>query len=215
MHELDVRTRRRREKWTWRCALLGSAFLHLLVLLFGGGRTIPLAGRPAGPEAGDDRAAAGALQAMNMVIPPPPPIERPFVPIPVDIEIEMVEFDMEQLFDESAYLGERPGLGEAGTETGDGAGNGGSDGEGSGHNPMPVLRSLIPVTEAPRGVKDMKVWVFVDEHGDVVADSTWLQPPSRDRRFNEQMISEAADWLFRPAISNGIPVAAWFYWEIN
>ncbi len=212
MHELDVRTRRRREKWVWRCALLGSAFLHLLVLLLGGGRTIPLAGLPAGPEEGDDRAASGALQAMNMVIPPPPPIERPFIPIPVDIEIEMVEFDMDQVFDESAFLGERPGVGEAGIETGDGAGNGGSDGEGRGHIPKP--KNVIWIPDVPKGLR-MKVWVFVDELGDVVADSTWLQPPSRDRRFNERMISEAAEWLFRPAIRNGIPVAAWFSWEIS
>ena len=218
MHDLDVATRRRRERWVWQCALVGSVLVHLLVLLFGGGRSIPLSpGIAAGPDEGGDRAAAGGLQVMNMVMPPPRPIERPFIPIPVAIEIEPVEFDMDQAFDESALPGELPGPGEAGTDTGDGAGNGGTDGEGSGHNPMPVPRMIIPVVETPRGLRDfdLTVWVFVNELGDVVADSTWLQPPSPDRRYNERLISEAAEWTFRPAIRGGVPVAAWFSWVVN
>ena len=218
MHDLDVATRRWRERWVWRCALAGSVLVHLLVLLLGGGRSIPLSpGIPAGPDVGDNSAASGSLQAMNLVIPPPRPIERPFVPIPVEIDIELVEFDMDQAFDDVALLGELPGLGEVGTETGDGAGNGGTDGQGSGQNPMPVPRMMIPVVDAPKGLKnlDLTVWVFVNELGEVVADSTWLQPPSPDRRFNERLVSEAADWSFRPAIRNGIPVAAWFSWDVN
>ena len=218
MHDLDVRTRRRRETRIWRYALLGSILAHLLVLLLGGGRSMMLdPGMPAGPKAGDDRAAAGGLQVMSMVVPPPRPIERPFIPIPVEIDLELSEFDMDQAFDASAFLGERPGLGDAGTETGDGAGNGGTDGEGSGHNPMPSPRMIIPVVDTPRGLRDfdLKVWVFVNELGEVVPDSTWLEPPSRDRRYNERLISEAAEWSFRPAIRNGVPVAAWFSWVVN
>jgi hypothetical protein len=217
MHDLDVTTRRRREKWVWRSALGGSVIVHLLVLLLGGRSTLLFPGIPAGPDAGDDRAAAGGLQAVNMVIPPPRPIERPFIPIPVEIDIELVEFDMDQAFDESAFIGELPGPGEVGTETGDGAGNGGTDGEGSGHNPMPVPRMIIPVVETPRGLRDfdLTVWVFVNELGEVVSDSTWLQPPSPDRRYNERLVSEAADWSFRPARKNGVPVAAWFSWVVN
>ena len=218
MHDLDVTTRRRKERRVWRYALLASALAHLLVLILGGGRTVPLApGTAAGPKAGDDRAAAGGLQVMNMVVPPPRPIERPFIPIPVELDIEPVEFSIDEAFDVSALLGERPGLGEAGVETGDGAGNGGTDGEGRGHNPMPVPRMIIPVVDTPRGLRDfdLTVWVFVNEKGAVVADSTWLDPASPDRRYNERLIAEAAEWSFRPAMRNGVAVAAWFSWVVN
>ena len=215
VHDLDVTTRRRREQRIWRYALLGSVLLHLLVLLLGGSRSIPFSpGVAAGPKAGDDR-AAGGLQVLTMVMPPPPPIERPIIPIPVDIDIEPVEFDMDQAFDASAILGERPGLGETGIETGDGAGNGGTDA--AGRNPMPVPRGMILPVDTPRSLRgfDLTVWVFVNELGEVVADSTWLDPPSRDRRYNERVISEAAEWSFRPATRDGVPVAAWFSWLIK
>jgi hypothetical protein len=49
----------------------------------------------------------------------------------------------------------------------------------------------------------------------VVADSTRLDPPTRDRGFNRQLIREAAEWVFRPAIDQGRPVASWFPYRIS
>ena len=54
-------------------------------------------------------------------------------------------------------------------------------------------------SKAPKGVT-LQVWVFVDERGRVVADSTRLDPPTRDGGLNRQLIMEASEWLFRPAV---------------
>ena len=217
MHEVDVRTRRRRENRIWRFAFLGSVLLHLFVLLLGGGRAIPFTEvAAAGPEAGDNRAAAGGLQVMSMVVPPPRPIERPIIPIPVEIEVEPIEYDMDRAFEESSFLGERPGTG-AGIDTLDGAGNGGAASAGTGQNPMPAPKHMILPVDTPARLRgfDLTVWVFVTEQGEVVPDSTWLSPPSPDRRYNDRLISEAAEWSFRPAFRNGVAVAAWFRWVVK
>lgn len=217
MNDVDVRTRRHREKRIWLCAFLGSVVVHLLVLLLGGDRPIPVYPvAAAGPEAGDDRAAAGGMQVMSMVVPPPRPIERPFVPIPVEIDIAPIEYSMDRAFEESSFLGERPGD-AAGVETGDGAGNGGTASAGTGHNPMPSPKHMILPIDTPGRLRgfDLAVWVFVTELGEVVPDSTRLDPESPDRRYNERLIREAAEWSFRPAVRNGVAVAAWFRWVVN
>jgi hypothetical protein len=61
----------------------------------------------------------------------------------------------------------------------------------------------------------MRVDVFVDALGQVVADSTRLVPPTANARFNEQVLQNAATWRFRPARENSSPVAAWFTYEIE
>ena len=61
----------------------------------------------------------------------------------------------------------------------------------------------------------IKVWVFVDAQGKVVADSTRLEPPTRNRDLNRQLIQEAAEWVFRPARKEGQAVASWFPFEIS
>ena len=58
-------------------------------------------------------------------------------------------------------------------------------------------------------------WVFVDERGRVVADSTRLNPPAKDRGFNERLIREASEWVFRPATQAGQAVASWFPYQIS
>ena len=206
---LGVRARRRRDNRVWRYALLVSAVGHLLLFLLGGDRPIPLAPlAAAGPRAGDDRPASGGMQAVNVIVPPTRPIERPFIPVLAEIDVEPVEFDLDQAFEESAFLGERPGD-DVGKETGDGEGDGGTGDGGGVTDSPPVMRHLVYPPEGQRGLR-MRVWVFVTEVGDVVADSTRLDPPSRDRRFNDRMVDEAADWKFRPATRNGLPVAAWY-----
>ena len=210
VHDLDVRSRRSRENRIWRYAFLGSLLIHLCLFFLDGGARIPVAPlAAAGPRAGDDRPAAGGMQAISVVVPPTRPIERPFVPVLADIEVEPVEFDMDVTFEESALLGERPGD-DVGKEAGDGEGDGGTGDGGGVTDSAPRMRHAVWPPEAPRGGLTLRVWVFVTEVGEVVSDSTRLDPPSRDRRFNDRLINEAADWKFHPATRNGMPVAAWY-----
>ncbi len=218
MHDQDVRTRRRKENRIWRYALGTSILVHLLVLFLGGGRPIPLSPyAAAGPKAGDNRAAAGGVQAMNVVTPPSRPIERPVRPRPVDIATDPIEVSFEEAFSEPAFVGERPGAANAGTETGEGAGDGGTADEGLNVLVPPLPRGFILPPDAPRSLrgKSTDVWVFVTEHGEVVADSTRLDPPTRDRRYNSRLIREAAEWRFRPGTKGGLPIAAWAKYKIT
>ena len=219
MHDLDVRTRRRKHRKRRRLAYVVSLALHLLVLLSRSPAPIPESPfAAAGPDSGDPRAAAGGLQVLNIVEPPPRPLVRPRVPTPVEVHVEPVEVDIdaEPAFDEAALAGERPGVEGPGVEDGDGRGDGGTAAQG--------LRALLP--PSPRGMiippsnrelrgTDVQVWVFVDARGRVVPDSTRLEPPTRDRGFNRQLIREAAQWVFRPGTRNGEPVAAWFPYRIS
>ncbi|MCY4398668.1 MAG: hypothetical protein OXE96_04885 [Gemmatimonadetes bacterium] len=214
----NVRTRRRIEDKTWRKALLASFLLHLFVFVFAGSRPLPLSPySAAGPDAGDNRAAAGSMQALNMVAPPRPPIERPRIPVPVDIEIDPVVVETEISMDVAALLGERPELdGPPGLANGDGEGDAGTASEGLRRLLPPTPRGMIipPANRELRGTT-IEVWVFVDEAGQVVPDSTRLNPPTRDRGFNRQLIREAAQWVFRPGTRGGEPVAAWFPYTIS
>ncbi len=206
----NVRTRRRKERKLWRTALVVSLLFHLLVLVFGGRRPIPLSPfAAAGPKAGDTRAARGGMQTMNITVPPPRPIVPPPMPVLAEIEFDPVEFDSEPQFDLAALLGERPGDGPPGLD-GDGEGDGGDATEGTATVTPPKPRGMI----LPPDHKDLKdnevtVWVFVNEHGQVVADSTRLEPPTRNRDLNRQLIQRAAQWIFLPATRHGQPVAAW------
>lgn len=206
----NVRTRRRKERKIWRTALLASLLLHLLVLL-GGGRLAPPTPTvaAAGPEAGDARAASGGLQAMSITTPPPRPIVPPPLPIITDIEFDPVEFDSEPQFDLAAVLGERPGDAPPGLD-GVGEGDAGDASEGVGGVIGARPRGLIPPPDHDdlKGV-EVTIWVFVTEYGQVVADSTRLDPPTRNRNLNQQIIREAAEWLFYPATRRGEPISAW------
>ena len=211
----ETRERRRAERRLWRNGLVASLLLHVLFVLAGGRSPIPDSPfAPAGPDAGGDRAAKGGLQAVNLVSPPPRPVAPPEIPLPVDIEIEPVEIDVEVAFDMAALLGEDPGpLGPPGLNDGDGEGGGGVAKAGLLRVLPPKPRGMIipPANKKLRGVR-VQVWVFVDEEGHVVPDSTRLNPPTRDRGFNRQLVREAAQWIFRPGTRDGRPVAAWFSW---
>ena len=73
---------------------------------------------------------------------------------------------------------------------------------------------MPPTNERLKGTQ-IQVWVFVDERGRVVADSTRLRPPTRDRGYNRRLIDEAAEWVFEPAQQDGQPVASWFPYTIS
>ena len=218
LHEISARDRRHRERRVWRSGLAVSALLHLILFFVWKGNVIPPSPfAAAGPRAGDNRAAAGGLQAINVRTPPTRPIIPPPRPIEVAVEVEPVEFEQEIEFDPSSVLGEQPGLAEGpGVADGTGAGDGGNADEGFYRLQPATPRGMIlpPQNRDLRGT-EVQVWVFVDERGRVVADSTRLDPPTRDRGFNRRLIREAAEWSFRPAVQEGRPVGSWFPYRIT
>lgn len=215
-HSLTNRERRRRERRVWRIAFGVSVLAHLLVFfLWTTGVEFLSPFAAAGPRANDDRAARGGLQTMNIRTPPPVPTNPPPVPLPTLTNIEPPEFEesQEQM---AEVMGDRPGTEGPGTETGEGEGDAGTAETGLNRLVPPSPRGMIipPADESLRG-REVEVWVFVNESGRVVADSTRLRPPTPNRDFNRRLLQEAADWVFRPAMRGGQPVAAWFPYTIS
>jgi hypothetical protein len=215
-----VKERKAAEARLFRTALLLSLLFHVLLLAFW--KVVPIPPSPfsaAGPRAGDFRAApgGGGMQAMNLAVPPPRPIIPPRVPL-ISLELEdPVEFDMEPEIDLAALTGGAPGRDVGpGIEGGTGRGDGGTAAEGFYRMVPPSPRGMIiPPTNSKLRGKSVEVWVFVNERGRVVADSTRLNPPTSDRGFNRRLIDEAAEWVFNPAMMQGKPVAAWFPYTIS
>jgi len=231
-HLLSAQQRFDRDKIRTRKAMWIAFWTHVVVvvILLIGWRAHPDGQSPyaaAGPRAGDNFAASGgAMQAMQLQIFQTQPIPRPPRPLEVtmDIEPEPMEFE-EEPQELSEILGDTPGssadAGEGddqgpGLEEGDGMGDGGTAAEGRFRLMPPVPRGMImpPTNDNLRG-KEVEVWVFVDATGAVVPDSTYLVPPTKDRGFNERLVDEAAEWVFRPATKAGEPVGAWFPYKIS
>ncbi len=220
-NHVTVEERRRGERTIWRRALVASVVLHLMVLLFW--KTDPFAAvspfAAAGPRSGDDRAARGGMQALRIQAPRSGPIVPPRVPLPTISLEDPIDFEPEVELDASSLLGEGPGdLTGPGLPNGTGLGAGGTGDSGrSGADlvpPSPRGMIMPPANRSLRG-RQVEVWVFVDEAGRVVADSTRLRPPTPDRDFNRRLIEEAAEWVFDPARQHGRPVAAWFPYTIS
>lgn len=219
-HGLTPRERRRQDRSIWRAGLLVSLLLHLLVFLTWRGATIlpPSPFAAAGPRADDARAAQGTMEAVNVRTPPRREITPPPRPLEVAVEVDPIQFEEELDVDPSELLGDRPGdPGEqTGLPEGEGEGDGGDVDEGRYRLQPPSPRGMIipPANDELRGTT-VEVWVFVDERGRVVPDSTRLNPPTRDRDFNRRLMREAAEWVFRPAMQAGEAVASWFPYEIS
>lgn len=214
----DVKYRRKRERALWRNALLASFLLHLCVYLFSGSVPIPLPPfAAAGPRAGDDQAAQG-MKVVGMAARASRTITPPREPVIADIEVAPLEvFEDEPSFDLETLLGERPGdEGPQGLEEGVGEGDGGTAEVGRNRLVPPVPRGMIipPTNRKLRGTQ-VQVWVFVNEAGRVVPDSTRLDPPTSDRGFNKRLVDEAAGWVFAPATRDGQQVASWFPYTIS
>jgi len=215
----SVQERKDAEARIFRNAVLVSALIHVLVLAFW--KSVPIPASPfaaAGPRAGDFRAApGGGMQALNLAIPPSRPIVPPRVPL-ISLEVdEPVEFEFEPDMDLTALIGQGPGLDQGpGIEGGTGRGDGGTAAEGFFRLIPPSPRGMIipPTNSSLRG-SQVEVWVFVNEAGRVIPDSTRLNPPTSDRGFNRRLIEEAAEWVFNPATKEGKPVAAWFPYTIS
>lgn len=217
-HDITARDRRRREGRTWRTGLLVSVLVHLILFFGWKGNVIPPSPfAAAGPRAGDNRAAAGAMQALDIRTPPTVTIVPPPTPIIVEVEVEPIEFEQDVEIDPASVLGDQPGLLEGpGLEDGTGQGDGGNAAEGLYDlQPATPRGMIIPPTNRDLRGTEVQVWVFVDAQGRVVADSTRLEPPTRDRGFNRRLIREAEEWVFRPAIREGRSVASWFPYRIT
>ena len=216
----QVEQRFRQENKTWRIGLLVSLLLHLclfIIFVSEPERLTPSAA--AGPASGDPRAAPGGGGMRAMVLKPPveyeipPRPESPVIePIPIERQLE------EPVLAFSEIEVPEPGEGsEEGPETGEGLPGG--EGGGDAGNAMSGLRRLIP--PVPRGVimaplsrpasvrgRDVTVWVFINQAGAV--DSVRLDPPTPDGNYNSDLIREARQWVFEPAMRAGRAVATWF-----
>ena len=209
--------RRLAERKFWRNGFLASLVVHLLFFFaWWGEGPVQSPFAAAGPRAGDDRAASGGMQTLNVRLPPPRPIIPPRLPLPVMEPMAEVEMQQEVEIETSSILGERPGTEGPGLDEGDGKGDGGNAAEGLFRLIPPSPRGMIipPANKKLKG-QEVEVWVFVDERGRVVADSTRLRPPTSDRDFNRRLVSEAAEWVFAPAKKGGKAVASWFPYTIS
>lgn len=235
VYAASIRERRERERKVWRIGLLVSVLFHLLLLFVG-----PPASSPespfaaAGPRAQDERAAQGSMVALQMssappdaAVPPPELVVAEVEPPPEEVEVEPdatpeVNPDPPELPEpgtgdtQGTDPDPEPTTGDTGTPTGTGQGDGGTTDEGRFRLVPPTPRGLIipPTNNRLRG-QEIQVWVFVNENGRVVADSTRIEPPTSDRRFNQQIITEAAQWVFQPARRDGRPVPSWFPYTIS
>ena len=220
LHGRSNAERRLTERALWRNGFISAVVVHLLVFFLWWGQPLPSSSfAAAGPRAGDNRAAAGGMQALNIRVPPPRPIIRPQVPLltfdPV-APIELEEEQQQQQVETGSILGDRPGVDGPGLPGADGRGDGGNSATGRFGIVPPSPRGIIlpPSNRNVRG-QSIEIWVFVDERGRVVADSTQLRPPTSDSDFNARIIREAAEWVFEPGKEGGEAVGAWFPYTIS
>lgn len=233
--DLNSRTEdfdRRYRRW-FRRAFVASVLLHVLILLFFRSSR-PLPPSPfaaAGPRAGDDRAAAGGgmqVVALQITQPQPEPVQA-VIPEPVPeptpkIELEVVEPKPQTVAAVTPAIGVVPTVGEGtgaavgpGLESGTGRGDGGTDEEGRFRVVPPSPRGLIlPPSERPKQVRgrEVDVWVFVTDAGKVISDSTRIAPTTGDRKFDDRLKKQAAEWVFEPARRGGRAIAEWFRYTI-
>lgn len=222
-HSLDRRYRR-----ALRWGLVLSLVAHAaLFLVFDEAPLPPSPFSAAGERTGDARAArGGGMEAVELMSPPDVP-ESPPVPVPEPTTDEVEEVEEEQVEDEGV---ESPVLGEIaslpgpigledgpGLEDGTGTGDGGTEEEGLFRAEPPRPRGMImPPGDRPDRMQgqEVDVWVFVSAQGRVVPDSTRLDPPTGDRRYDRRLREHAADWVFEAAMRDGSPVAEWFRYTI-
>lgn len=202
---------------------------HVLLFVVFSARPLPLSPfAAAGERMGDFRAAAGGgletiqLSTPTRVLEPPPPIPEPTPditeePIP-EPELEREEVPAIALADDVASPGsegpaEGPGLAE-----GDGQGDGGTEAEGRFRVVPPQPKGLfLPPGDPPKQVrgKTIGVWVFVTATGEVVADSTRLDPSTGHGGYDRRLRESVSGWVFEPALKDGEPVAEWYRFEVE
>jgi len=228
-HDQDTESRRRRDRRLLRFALLFSLVFHILILLFGPIGGIPLDSNAAGPNRGNSQAARGDMEVLTLSSAPPRPITPPVVPVltldpitPIPVEfVPIPPPELPPVPSVATGVGTTQGndptqSAGAGLPTGTGGGNAGDAAAGTARATTPVPVSIIfPEPDRALRGRSMLVHVFVNELGQVVADSTRLSPPTADARFNQQVLRNAATWRFRPARQNNVPVSAWYSYNIT
>jgi hypothetical protein len=225
----------------WHRALGAGLFIAVVVhlaLLFSF-RTSAIPEAPftaAGPNRGDVRAAAGGGEGLTMIelrSPAAPAAEEVPTPVPVPAPVpEIVVEPQDQpdpALEEADVPVSLPGIGEQGsggeggsatgpgTATGTGQGGGGADDSGDAGLIAPRPRGiLIPPAGRPASARgqEITVWVFVTSAGRVLTDSTRLEPPTSDGRYNNRLRQTVADWVFEPARRAGRAVGAWYPFQI-
>lgn len=220
-----------------RVAVAAAVLVHIAIFL--SLRTVRAPISPfaaAGPDRGDIAAAeggGGGLQAIQFRVQPPQVAVAQPAPAPTPEDIEIAEEPLpEQISIPDAAIdvtlaipgtgvdiaAPAAGQGEgAGTTTGSGEGAGGSAENGRSGMIAPVPRGMIlPPADRPRGVRgqEITVWVFVTDRGRVATDSTRLEPPTRDGKYNRRLKQSAAEWVFEPARRGGSAVGAWYPYQI-
>jgi hypothetical protein len=209
-----------------------SVLFHLgVVLLWRGASSLPPSPfSAAGPQAGDDRAAAGggmrdvrlSVVAPVTLLKPPPPVPVPdaVVKPPPEVQPQPEVHLSSSPATTQAAVGQ-PGEGDTGAgpgrADGTGRGAGGTEAEGRFHAVPPSPRGLIlPPADRPKNVrgKEVQVWVFVTAAGDVIADSTRLVPGTGDSGFDRRLRELAAEWVFDPARKGGHAIAEWFRYTL-
>jgi hypothetical protein len=216
--------------------LLGAVLVHVIAVLLVRGTVIPPQSpfAAAGPNAGDIRASEAGGSGLTMVeVRVEQPVEEEVVQevVPVPERIVVVETPRPTPTPPAATVTppSQPGTGGAGSggdagetvgtgaASGDGRGGGGTGDAGASGLVAPVPRGMIlPPPDRPRSVRgqEVTVWVFVTDRGRVAADSTRLEPPTPDARYNERLRRSAAEWIFEPARREGRAVGAWYPFEI-
>lgn len=208
-----------------------SALSHAALFLIFSARPLPMSPfAAAGERMGDIRAAAGGgLEAIQLrppaevpEPPPPMPVPTPDVaePEPPEPELEQEEIPAIALAEDLETPGtegpaEGPGLAE-----GEGLGDGGTEAEGRFRviPPDPTFLGVPPTEGRPDEVRgrELVIWVYVTATGDVVPDSTRVDPRIRDRRFDRRIRDYASTWRFNPARNpDGQPVGEWFRYTLT
>jgi hypothetical protein len=233
----DTATQRADRRWhrALGIGIFGALAIHVIaVLLF---RTAVLPPPDpfgaSGPDVGDIRASEAGGTGLTMVevrVERPPEEEVPEVePVPEEIVVVPVPEPRPSPPATTVTPPSEEGTGGAGSggdsgettgsesEVGDGRGGGGSGDEGASRIVAPVPRGMIlPPPDRPRSVRgqEVTVWIFVTDRGRVAADSTRLDPPTPDARYNDRLRRSASEWVFEPARRDGQPVGAWYPYEI-
>jgi hypothetical protein len=211
--EIRIKDRHRRERKIWRNGIAMSVAVHFLVFFIWKITAIPVSPyMTSGPEQSDRTIDKSSLRALSIWVAPNLPIAPSPIPIPSQIDVQEVK--LAQIIDRDpvSVLGEWPGPDKL---------PGLSDGLGmphqgvSGWMPATPRDIIIPSNKRDLSGREIQVWVFIDESGGVIPDSTYISPATEDIDFNRRLIRQAAEWLFRPATRDGNPVVSWFTYRIS
>ena len=210
--EIRIEDRYRRERRIWRNGITMSIAVHFLLFFIWKITAIPISSSMAlGPEQSEGAVDEGSLRALSIWVPPKLPVSPSPIPIPSQIDIR--ETKLPQITEREAVsaLGKSPSLDKPlGLRDGFGTTYQGT----SDWMPATPRDMIIPSNKHDLNGKEIQVWVFVDESGGVIPDSTYIDPVPENEDFNRRLIRQAAEWLFRPATRDGKPVASWFTYRI-